>query len=104
MKKHISNLKFWYAIGTVKQTAFNHDGSTYMVDVDGIVVGEGHIIHNDVLLCRKSRDAIKKQHNTKRQSTVESRKSGVPLCKVCEQKFKENTDFAWQRWTKNVKV
>ncbi len=97
-----NNIKFWYAIGTVKQTAFNHDGSTYMVDVDGIPVGEGHIIYNDVLLCRRSRDAIKKEHKTKRQSVVENRKNGVPLCGDCEKKFKENTDFAWQKWLKNV--
>jgi len=98
----MKNIKFWYAIGTVKQTAFNFDGSTYLADVDGVPVGEGHIVYNDVLLCRQSRDVLKKKFNTKRQSTVDGRKAGVPLCEQCEKKFKENTDLAWQKWMKNV--
>jgi hypothetical protein len=90
-------IRFWCAIGKVKQLAFREDGSNYDIEID-YPVGEQHIIYNEVLLCRQGRESIKGKLGAKKQKTVANRIQNVPLCEKCEKKFKENPDLGWQRW------
>lgn len=96
--KNVKKHKFWCAVGTVKQTAFNTDGSTYSVDVDGIPVGECHIVVDDVLLCHQSRDRLKAENNAKKHKMVIGRVTSIPMCKKCEKKFKEREDLPWRNF------
>lgn len=100
LKKH----KYWCAVGTVKQKAFNTDGTFYWVDVDGVPVGECHIVVDEVLLCRQSRERLLSEQQAKKKKTVEGRIKGIPMCKKCEKKFKEREDLPWAVWVENVEA
>jgi hypothetical protein len=95
-------MKFWCAIGEASQLAFADDGSTAEVKIDGLPVGECHIVVNDVLLCKQSRDKLKSDVLARRQKNVEHRVKSIPLCPVCEQKFKTNGNLPWRKWVDSV--
>lgn len=107
--KKVKDVKFWCAVGTVKQGAFREDGSAYTVDKE-MPIGEQHILYNDVLMCGKSRDGIKKYRKTKNKGskvshkTVQLRIENVPLCKECERKYKANSNLLYVKWVKAVEL
>lgn len=95
IKKPVS---FWYAVKNAIQS--NFEGQPTVVQV---FVGEGHIVYNEVLMCGQSREALQKTYKADRAKQVELRIEGLPVCKKCQQKFKENSALSWQKWTKNIK-
>lgn len=91
------DVKFWCAVGVVKQMAFREDGSIYSIDKES-PIGDQHILYQSVLMCGKSRDGIKKYRKTKKQKTVQLRIENVPLCKECEKKYKANSNLLYAKW------
>lgn len=94
----MKDVKFWCAVGVVKQGAFRDDGSTYEVEKES-PVGEQHILYQGVLMCGKSREGIKGYRKAKRQKTVQLRIENVPLCKKCQEKYKANGNLPFSKWT-----
>lgn len=103
MKSVQKDVKFWCAIGIVKQMAFRDDSSTYEVDKEA-PVGDQHILFQGVLLCGKSRDGIQKYRKTKKSKTVQLRIENVPLCKECERKYKANSMLPYTKWVQAVQL
>lgn len=93
----MSNIKFWCAVGTVKQLMFNDNGTTKEIEVER-VVGEQHIVYQEVLMCRQSRETLKNTLGAKKQKTVAQRIEGVKVCQRCQDKFKQNQDLGWFHW------
>ena len=93
----MDKIQFFYAIKRVEQLAF--DGRTYWVDE---IVGDGHIVCNDMILCGKRKDDIKIKYKTKQSTTKMSRARNVPICQVCEKRYKENPRFQWKKWEQMV--
>lgn len=90
-------IKFWCAVGIVKQDAFHDDGSVYQLDVEH-PVGEQHIVYQGVLMCRSSRETLKNKLKAKKHKEVTVRIEGVKMCPRCEKKYKENANLPWQKW------
>lgn len=95
------NIKYWSVVGTVKQIAFREDGTTYDHEILS-PIGEQHVLYNGVLMCGKSRNALKDKFKTKKQKTVQLRIENLPLCKDCEKKYKKNSNLAYQKWVASV--
>lgn len=105
----MKDIKFWCAVGIVKQGAFREDGSTYTVEKEA-PIGEQHILYQSVLMCGKSRDGIKRYKRTKNNGqkvshkTVQLRIENVPLCKECEKKYKANSNLLYVKWVEAVSL
>lgn len=89
----MNNISFWYAVSHISQLDF--EGHEHFIDK---VVGEGHIVYMDMLLCRQSRERLKAEAKAKKQKTVPNRIEGIKLCEKCQQKYKENENLDWQHW------
>lgn len=93
----MSEVKFFYAIKTIGQLDF--EGRMHFKDV---VVGEGHLVYSEVLMCRQSRDSLMKKLEAKGKKEVAVRIEGVKTCKKCEEAYKANVNLAWKRWVEAV--
>src|SRR5215207_6718075 len=80
-------VKFWVAVGTVKQLSFRDDGTTYEVEKD-IPVGEQHIQFREVLMCKQSRDMLMKKKKATKKKIAQTRLPNVPMCATCEEGYK----------------
>lgn len=96
----MSKVKFWVVIGKVQQMAFDDFGKpTKPHEVDA-PVREQHIVVNEMLLCRKSRNVLKKKGE--KQSTRLNLFKNIPMCQECEKEFKSREDLGWSKWSKNA--
>lgn len=97
------NIKYWVAIGKVQQMAFDDQGKpTRPHEVDA-PVGNQHIVYQEMLLCKQSRNALKGGKKNK-QSTRQTRFLNVPLCPECEKAYKAHPDLQWKKWENLVGV
>lgn len=93
-------IQFWVAVGTVKQLMFRDDGSTTEIEKEN-PVGEQHIVYQEVLLCRQSRNTLMNRFNAHKKKIVSQRIPNVPLCQKCEKKYKENPNLPWVKWVES---
>ena len=89
----MDDFKFWVAVGEVEQLDF--EGRKHLIPQ---LVGNVHIVKSDVLMCKRSRDALKRSLKAKKQKTVENRPRNVPLCPECEENWKKDLSSAWNKW------
>lgn len=94
-------ISFWCAMGIGKQQAFREDGSRYEISVE-LPVGKQHILHNGMLICKASREAIKGRFKTKKQKTSQLRIAGLEMCPDCEKGFKAHPDLGWSKWVSSL--
>lgn len=103
MSKKSGGVKYWCVMGQGKQMAFKEDGSTYEHEIL-MPVGEQHILFNDMLLCKASRDTLKKSFNSKKQKTVQLRIENMKLCAKCERAYRKNSALPYVKWVQAVEL
>lgn len=93
-------VKFWVAVGIVKQMTFRDDGSTAEIEKEH-PRGEQHIVYSEVLMCRQSRDTLMKKVDATKKKVVQQRIEGVPVCQKCEKAYREHPDLAFRKWVES---
>lgn len=54
------------------------------------VVLEGHIVYGEMLLCKQSRDALKKRSKADKEKKVNHRIDRTKVCKECMEAYKRH--------------
>ena len=100
----MDGVKFFYLETSDEQLAFDWAKSQKAQRI----VGEGHIVHNDQLICggnkKKLAEEAKKQHTIIKAKTVSNSIGGVNMCQKCIDGYKANKSMAYRRWVDAVKA
>lgn len=88
-----SRVKFWVAMGTIEQLILG--GGAHPRDVP---IGEQHIVYSEMLMCKQSRDSLQKSLKAKRDQTSTTRLRNVPVCKKCEEAYRNHPDLGFKTW------
>lgn len=87
---------YWYAVQVEEQLDF--EGKVHKHEV----VVEGHIVHNEVLMCRESREVVMKTKKAQKEKKLSLRLPYAKLCPVCLERYKNHPLSAWHRWMKSI--
>ena len=83
-------IKFFYPIKNASQLTL--DGRPIIVPL----YQEGHLDQGGYLLCGASKQKLKDGYSTKNDTLRTTLISGVPICKKCQEAFKNTS--AWTKW------
>lgn len=97
MKKN--PVKFWVAVKIQVQIGFDPDNPKRQINVDKeALVGEQHIVYSEVLMCKDSRDRLKRSVKANKDKTAQTRFLNVPVCKACQEAYKNHPDLPYSKF------
>lgn len=87
-----NKVQFWYPLKYGEQLAFT--GQRIIVPL----FQEGHILYQGRLLCKQSMERLKGEAGAKQVKIVSVRAVNVPLCKKCQESYKNIPGMDWEKW------
>jgi len=99
----MNKVKFFYIETSDEQLAFDWAKPVKAQRV----VGEGHIVYNDQLICGENKKGLvekaRTKHTTVKAKTVTNSIGGVKTCQRCVDGYKANGSLSFRRWVDAVK-
>lgn len=93
------SVKFWVALAYDNQLDF--EGHAYIVTRS---VGDAHIVKNEVIMCRKSKEALKKGLGAHGHKITTTRPQNVPVCQDCQERYRKDPDLPYIKWVNAVAI